>query len=143
MIPFVIGQRWPSSGSIDGRRIHVRFAESDVTRIYAAANAPLQRVVFHPGDRVTAEDGTSVIIAAVETQDGLNVYYGDGVWLSEDRLSTGLTVSRPNARLMAGHRDAARLFDLRVNLLAHRLRTAQSPAYGFVGGRVSLIDIES
>ncbi|HSO19439.1 MAG TPA: RNA polymerase-associated protein RapA, partial [Desulfosarcina sp.] len=125
--------------AVDGRRIHLRFPESGLTRIYAAATAPLQRVAFHPGDRVTGEDGTTLTIAAVAREDGLNVYCGDGRCLREDRLGAGLAVNRPNDRIMAGQRDASRLFDLRVSLLGHRANAARSPVHGFVGGRIAPI----
>lgn len=146
---FVIGQRWTSEmepelgvgivDTIDGRRIHLRFPESALTRIYSAESAPLRRVVFHPGDRVAGEDGTTLTIAEVAHENGLNVYCGEGLRLREDRLSAGLMVNRPNARLMAGQCDSGRLFDLRLRILRHRWNTARSPVYGFVGGRVSLI----
>lgn len=149
MTGFVMGQRWTSEmepelgvgivDAIDGRRVHLCFPESGLVRIYAAQSAPLRRVVFHPGDRVTGESGTILTVAAVETEGGLKVYCGDGMRLREDRLTGTLRVNRPNTRLMAGQRDANRLFNLRVDLLDHRHRTARSPVHGFVGGRVELI----
>ncbi len=146
---FTVGQRWTSEmepelgigivDAVDGRRIHLRYPESGLIRIYAAQSAPLRRIVFHPGDRVVSETGASLTIASVATEDGLKVYCGDGLRLREDRLAGTLVINRPKSRIMAGQRDAARLFDLRVRLLEHRHRAARSPAYGFVGGRVALI----
>lgn len=86
MSDFVIGQRWTSEmepelgvgvvDEIDGRRIDLKYIESGLARIYAASSAPLRRVVFHPGDRVSADTGVCLTIASVETQDGLNIYCG-------------------------------------------------------------------
>jgi ATP-dependent helicase HepA len=144
-----VGQRWASEmepelgigivDAIDGRRVTVTFPKSSLTRLYSIESAPLRRVVFYPGDRVAGEGGETLTIAAIETEGGLNVYCGDGLRLREDRLADTLTVNRPQARLMAGQRDAVRLFDLRVRLLDHRYRTSRSPVHGFVGGRVALI----
>ncbi|BBO68733.1 RNA polymerase-associated protein RapA [Desulfosarcina alkanivorans] len=146
---FAPGQRWTSEmepelgmgivEAIDGRRVTVTFPKSGLTRTYAIESAPLRRVVFHPGDRIAGDGGVSLTIAAIETEDGLNVYCGDGGRLREDRLADTLTVNRPADRLMAAQRDALPLFDLRVRLLDHRHRTARSPVHGFVGGRVELI----
>lgn len=149
MIECAVGQRWTSDmepelgmgvvEAIDGRRVTVTFPKSSLTRTYAIESAPLRRVVFHHGDRVAGDGGVSLTVAAIETEDGLNVYCGDGVRLREDRLADTLTVHRPADRLMAGQRDTLSLFDLRVRLLDHRYRTARSPVHGFVGGRVELI----
>jgi ATP-dependent helicase HepA len=149
MINFAVGQRWTSEmepelgmgivEAIERRRVSVKFPKVGLTRMYAIESAPLRRVVFHPGDRVAGDGGVSLTVSAIETQDGLNIYCGDGVRLREDRLDNTLTVNRPADRLMAGQRDALALFDLRVRLLNHRYRAARSPAHGFVGGRVELI----
>ena len=146
---FALGQRWTSKmepelgvgvvAEIDGRRVRIRFPQNGVERTYGASSAPLERVTFHPGDRIRGDDGISLTVAAVETEDGLHVYHGDGRQLREDRLAATLAIHQPNARLMAGQRDPARLFDLRVRVLEHRYRTASSPVCGFVGGRVEPI----
>ena len=149
MNPFVIGQRWTSQmepelgigvvEDVDGRRVCIRFAQDGVVRTYGAASAPLERVTFHPGDRIAGDDGVTLTVEAVTTADGLNFYHGGGIQLREDRLAATLAIHRPKARLMAGQRDPARLFDLRMRVLAHRHRAARSPVRGFMGGRVAPI----
>jgi len=124
---------------VEGRRVRIRFSQSGVVRTYGASSAPLERVVFYPGDRITGENGIPLTVEAVTIEDGLNLYHGNGMQLREDRLAATLTIHQPNARLMAGQRDSFRLFDLRMRVLEHRCRTARSPVCGFVGGRVAPI----
>ena len=146
---FTIGQRWisamePELGvgiveEIDRRRVRVRFPQSGTLRTYGAASAPLERVTFHPGDRITGQDGSTLTVEAVSVEDGLNRYHGGGMQLREDQLAASFAIHQPNARLMAGQRDPASLFDLRLRVLKHRHRAAGSPVRGFVGGRVEPI----
>ena len=149
MTVFVVGQRWTSEmepelgvgvvEEIDGRRVSIRFPHGGVVRTYGAASAPLGRVTFHPGDRITGDDGITLTVEAVTVEKGLNLYHGGGTRLREDRLVATLAIHRPNDKLMAGQRDPARLFDLRMRTLEHRQRTAISPVRGFLGGRVAPI----
>jgi len=81
MTELMAGQRWTSEmepelsvGIVDmiaGRRIHLRFPKCGITRIYAIQNAPLRRIVFHPGDRIQNEHGESMTVDSIESEDGL------------------------------------------------------------------------
>jgi len=149
MTEMSVGQRWASEmepelgvgivDAIDGRRIHLRFPKSGITRVYAIESAPIRRIVFHPGDRIHSEHGETMTVDSVESEGGLNVYRGHGIGLREDRLSDTLVLDTPRERFMAGQRDPSTLFDLRCRVLRYRHRMARSPVYGFVGGRVDLI----
>ena len=149
MDKYATGQRWTSEmepelgvgiiDDVEGRKIHLRFPDSGLIRLYAAQSAPLRRVVFHPGDRVVDEDGAVLTITAVEAEGDLLIYCGDGKRLREDRLAGILVLDTPRERIMAGQRDPSRLFDLRRRILEYRCRMVSSTIYGFVGGRVDLI----
>ena len=149
MDAFAVGQRWSSEmepelgvgivAAVEGRRVHLRFPQGDVVRIYAAGSAPLQRVRFHPGDRVADDRGATMAIERVAHDGDLLVYHGRGLRLREDRLSARLTLDHPKTRLMAGQRDTGGRFDLRWRVLDARRRLMQSAIHGFVGGRVDLI----
>ena len=149
MTECAVGQRWASEmepelgvgivDAISGRRIHLRFPKSGITRIYAIQSAPIRRIVIHPGDRIQSEGGESMTVDSIESEEGLNVYCGPGMRLREDRLTDTMVLDTPKERLMAGQRDPSTLFDLRCRLLHYRHRMARSPVSGFVGGRVALI----
>jgi len=57
---FVLGQRWISQTEtelglgivvdVEGRNVTLRFPVAEEDRVYARANSPLARVVYHPGD---------------------------------------------------------------------------------------------
>lgn len=146
---FAVGQRWASEmepelgvgvvDAISGRRIHLRFPKSGLTRIYAIESAPIRRVIFNPGDRIQSGSGETMTIVSVVSESGLNVYCGHGVSLREDQLADTLVLDTPKERLMAGQRDPSSYFDLRRQVLQYRHRMARSPVHGFTGGRVDLI----
>ena len=144
-----VGQRWASEmepelgvgivDAVDGRRIHLRFTQSGLTRIYAIESAPIRRIIFHPGDRIQSRSGETMTVVSVASEAGLNVYCGRSMRLREDRLADTLVLDTPKERLMAGQRDPSFLFDLRRRVLHYRHRMARSPVHGFMGGRVDLI----
>lgn len=147
--PFIVGQRWisetePELGlgtvwSVEARRVTVRFEESDCTRQYAAASAPLRRVTFKPGDAVTSRQKTSFAVDTVEEIEGILIYCGEGHQLPESELADTLSFSTPLDRLTGGFSDPSHLFDLRMEALSHQLAAKASPVRGFLGGRVDLI----
>ena len=149
MEKYGIGQRWASEmepelgigiiEAVEGRQVRLKYPDSGMIRLYAAQSAPLQRVVFHRGDRVTDDTGVALTITAVETEGDLLVYCAGGKRLREDRLAGVLTLDTPKERIMAGQRDASTLFDLRRSILEYRCRVSGSLVKGFVGGRVDLI----
>jgi ATP-dependent helicase HepA len=149
MNDFAVGQRWTSEmepelgigiiDAVEGRQVRLRYPDSGMVRLYAVHSAPLQRVVFHPGDRVQDDTGGILTITAVETDGGLMVYCSGDERLREDRLAGMLTIDTPKERIMAGQRDASALFDLRRRILDYRHRMTGGLAEGFVGGRVDLI----
>ena len=149
MAEYRIGQRWASEmepelgigivEAFDGRRLQLTFPDSNLTRLYAAQDAPLRRVVFQAGDRIASSDGVSLTVASIEAEDGQIVYCGDGLRFREDMLAGNMMMNTPMARLMAGQQDSIRRFDLRIRILEYRRRTVRSMAYGFMGGRVDLI----
>lgn len=149
MNPFVVGQRWvsetePELGlgtvcAVELRRVTVRFEESDCTRQYAAAAAPLRRVTFQPGDAVTSRSKTTFSVDTVEEVEGILVYCGNGQQLPESELSDTLGASAPLDRLTGGFSDGSELFDLRAEAISHHLAAKASPVRGFLGGRVDLI----
>ncbi len=123
----------------DARTVTVWFPASDTTRRYAAGQAPLVRVRFRIGDRLTGRSGRELVVAGVEEKDGILVYRGEGGSLAEGELSDRLSSSTPLDRLLDGRADPSARFDLRHRLLAARQRALGSPARGFAGGRIGLI----
>ncbi|HSO79404.1 MAG TPA: hypothetical protein VLQ88_04420 [Chromatiaceae bacterium] len=74
MTPFVPGQRWLSETqselglglvtAIEGRQVSIFFPATGETRRYAQNNAPLSRVLFHPGERVRIPGGEDLRVVA-------------------------------------------------------------------------------
>lgn len=147
---FITGQRWISEAepelglgtilsSADGRVV-ARFPACGEQRMYAIDSAPLRRVRFRVGDRITRDDGTTVEVAAVEEVAGLLTYRGaDGEAIPESRLSDTSGAHSPGDRLLAGQVDTSRVFDLRCEALELQHRRRKSPVRGFIGGRMDLI----
>lgn len=151
MSPHVVGQRCMSErepelglgvvASIDAaaRRIGVAFPATGERRLYALGTPVLKRVQFRAGDTVATREGARLTIAAVEDDDGLLVYTGEGRRVREDAISDITSVSQPPERLLAGQADAGEVFDLRLRALQMRARIRQSEVRGFLGGRIDLI----
>ena len=151
MSPAIIGQRCLSErepelglgivASVDvaAKRIGIDFAATGEKRLYALGTAVLKRVQFRAGETVATRDGSTVIIEAVEEQDGLLTYIGLGRRVREDAISDVTSVDLPDERLLAGQTDPGEVFDLRYRALQAQARFRQSDVRGFLGGRIDLI----
>ena len=86
MQSFIPGQRWISDtendlglGTIlktEHRLVTIVYMASGEIRTYSSESAPLTRVQFGPGDRITGSDESSIIVNDVEEIDGLLAYHG-------------------------------------------------------------------
>ncbi|MBI4473489.1 MAG: DEAD/DEAH box helicase family protein, partial [Acidobacteria bacterium] len=143
------GQRWVSEsepelglGLIEAftpRHVTVAFKATSEKRVYARNNAPLRRVRFRAGDKITSRDGKRLTVEIVSERNGVLYYTGGGWELCESDLNDAISFTTPEDRLLAGQLDPAELFDLRVAALEHQHRLRKSPVRGFVGGRIDLI----
>ncbi|MBI9082340.1 MAG: RNA polymerase-associated protein RapA [Desulfobacterales bacterium] len=143
------GQRWisetePELGlgivvDVKDRQLTVAFPASDTVRCYAAEAAPLRRVRFRVGDRVTDRDGRHLTVDRVTETGGRLTYHGQGGPMAESDLGDRIGFSTPRDRLMLGRPDPSRLFNLRCRTLFQRSRCRRSPILGFSGGRIDLV----
>ena len=150
---FVPGQRWISDtetelglgqvAEVDFRLVKIEFPASKETRVYAKNNAPLTRVIFHPGDAAGTRHGWKLQVTDVKEAGGLLTYIGkhDGkqVALPETDLDHHLQFNQPQQRLFAGQIDSDDWLHLRVEALQHLQKLEQSPLTGLIGARTSLI----
>lgn len=153
-VSFVPGQRWVSNTESElglgivlrasNRRVELNFPASGEHRVYATDNAPLSRVEYQAGERVSTEDGQDLTIEAVMEANGCLIYSaldqaGQAVVLPEQHLNSRVQFSKPQDRLFAGQIDKNRAFRLRCETLEHYRRLQQSPAQGLLGPRVQLL----
>lgn len=149
MNAFVPGQRWTSESEpelglgrvmrSEGDRVEIEFRAAGETRTYVAAHAPLKRVRFRVGDKISTQTDRDVIIGRVLERDGLLVYFVGDERLPETQLSDHLSFRGPQERLFAGRFDPSPTFELRRRTLEALHRSRKSPVRGFVGGRIDLI----
>jgi ATP-dependent helicase HepA len=145
---FVPGQRWISAAEpelglgtvlrIDGRNVQVLYSKSGVMRHYAAASAPLARVAFHAGDRVSVNGGT-LQVDGVEERQGVFHYLCAGSSVPEGALDDVQNVSRANDRLISARVDRNDQFELRVAALERRAQARRDAGYGALSARIDLI----
>jgi ATP-dependent helicase HepA len=122
------------------RRMVVAYRAAGERREYAVESAPLQRVRFRPGDKVTARDNRRLTVKDVTTESGLLRYATvEGGSLCETDLADSISFSTPEERILSGHVDPSRLFDLRRRSLDLAYERRRSPVRGFIGGRIELI----
>lgn len=148
-ITWTRGQRWVSDGepelglgiirkSGEGR-VEIAFPAADEIRIYATETAPLRRVKFQAGDKLTIHSGSERIVESVREECGLRIYHTDGGVVLEADLSDVMSFSKPEERLFGGILDAHGDFDLRGEALRRRAEMQRSPIRGLVGARMDLI----
>lgn len=143
------GQRWvsetePELGlgilfSFDARTLTLLFPGSDCSRKYSRAAAPIKRIRFQPGDRISGEDGTRITVEKVEETAGILTYFQGEKRLFEHELSSVLSVDMPFSKLLSGLSGTSGKFDLRYRIRSAQGAYQKSPARGFLGGQVDLI----
>ena len=154
MSDFSPGQRWISDGeaelglgtvlNCDTRSVTILFSASQETRTYNTRQAPLTRVQFGSGDRVTAAEGWQMLVDESQQHDGLIFYIGrddngERRELSEAKLADTMRFDQARDRLLTGQVDRNDWFDLRFRTLHHFQRIEQHSALGFSGPRIDLV----
>lgn len=132
--------------AVDARTVTLLFPAIGENRLYARKDAPITRVAFNPGDRVTSHEGWQLIVDEVKETDGVLTYIGqkvDGdespVSLREIMLDSKLTFSKPQDRLFAGQIDRMDRFSLRYRARKYQSEQYRMPWSGLSGIRASLI----
>lgn len=123
----------------DAARVEVFFPASNEHRQYAVRSAPLRRVRFKEGDRITLHTGERRHVGSVRIDGNLLVYETEQGSVPEAQLADFISFTSPEDRLLGGQVDDAALFDLRHETLRQRARIRQSPVRGLAGGRIDLI----
>jgi ATP-dependent helicase HepA len=151
---YLVGQRWVSHADaqlglgivveLDGRRVTLAFPAVEEERTYAMENAPLSRLRFKVGDRISTVDKVELQVTAVNEQQGLLLYTGTDHHdvertISELELDAFVQLTTPQQRLLNGHFDSNADFALRVATFEHSDRLQRSPARGLMGSRTSLL----
>lgn len=151
---YIIGQRWVSHADaqlglgvvvdLEGRRVTLAFPAVGEERTYATENAPLSRLRFKAGDRVSTVDDVELLVTEVTEHHGLLVYTGtdhhdQAATISELELDAFVQLTTPQQRLLNGHFDKNSDFALRVATFMHSDQLQRSPARGLQGSRTSLL----
>lgn len=154
MTEFLPGQRWISLTEhhlglgiiveLEGRQVTISFPAADERRTYATDNAPLNRVRFHVGDKITSLDEDVITVTDIGEENGLLVYTGldsesRQVELHELELDSFIQFSTPLDRLLSGQIDRGAALQLRIETLSHLQRLDQSHVSGLLGARTSLL----
>lgn len=130
--------------TVEHRTLTVLFMATGDTRTYAKETAPLTRVLFSAGDKLTAHDGAAMQVETIREEAGLYTYLGkdeqgNAVELPEGQLDNLIKMNRPSDRLLTKQVDKDKWFDLRYLTLQQKNKLAHSPIRGLTGTRTSLI----
>lgn len=151
---FTVGQRWVSQSEpklglgiiseMANRRVTISFPAAGETRTYAVDNAPISRVTYKPGDKISNHEDETFTVKKVNDTDELISYQveddeGHSSELSEVDLNCFIAFTSPLQRLMSGHYDRGKAFRLRYETLQHQHRLQQSKVSGLIGSRTSLL----
>jgi ATP-dependent helicase HepA len=131
------GQRWVSDSEpelglgiiLDGShgRVEIVFPAAGEQRCYAIDTAPLRRVKFQPGDRITTHEGLETTVDQVREESGLRIYETASGEVTEAQLADSMCFSKPDERLFGGKLDDPGEFDLRGEALRRRAAMRRSP----------------
>ncbi|NQZ60455.1 MAG: hypothetical protein HRT88_23660, partial [Lentisphaeraceae bacterium] len=126
---FITGQRWISEaepelglGTIINsslREVHIHFNAAEVTRVYAAESAPLKRVHFRIGEKISNRNEVHIKIAEISEENGLFSYHEGNVTINEIDLADNLSFSEAQSRLLKQNLDDNSLFNLRHQCHRH------------------------
>lgn len=151
---YKVGQRWVSQtepklglgivSEIQGRRVSISFPAADEVRTYAIDQAPVSRVLYKVGDKVSDHEDRAFTVERIEVEDELVRYFvsdenGNKADISEVELNCFIQFTNPLQRLSNGHFDRNRAFRLRYETLQHSHILQQSAVRGLLGSRTSLL----
>lgn len=151
---YIVGQRWVSHADaqlglgivvgIEARRVTLSFPAVGEERTYAIDNAPLTRLRFKPGDRISTGNQKEMLVTEIREQRGLVVYLGRDhhdteLTVSELELDPFVQLTTPQQRLLNGHLDKHTDFALRVATFLHLDTLQRSDVRGLLGPRTRLL----
>lgn len=154
MVQVVVGQRWISHSeanlglgmiqSVEGRRMEVFFPAVGESRHYAIDNAPLSRIEYQPGDRISDMEDNVYQVLQAESLNGLMIYLcedaaGEEHQLTELQLNCYVQFNAPEKRLLSGQVDDESRYQLRYQTFQHLARLNHSSVQGLLGARVELL----
>jgi ATP-dependent helicase HepA len=126
--------------TLDDRNVTVLYSSAEETRRYAIRSAPLRRVRFGVGERLSDSDGNTFEISGLAEEGDLIVYLTlDGRRVPEPLISDNIALSGPRERLLDGRVDSPTLFSLRLEVARRLHQTRRSIVRGFVGPRLELL----
>lgn len=147
---YKVGQRYLSEAEpelglgmileIGDKTIGVHFPSSEEgNRTYGIKTAPLKRIIFKEGDKLTLNDGTVHKVDKVLEGENLAVYQCGEEVIPETLLSGNINFSRPMEKLSSGLVDSNNLFELRKKALKYRSWYNSHALKGLTGARIGLI----
>jgi ATP-dependent helicase HepA len=151
---FQLGQRWISNteaalglgivANINGRHVTLSFPAAAEERTYAIKNAPLTRIIYQIGDKVTHFEGDVYKVTNKQINNGLVIYQGianDGGEriIPELELDCFVHFNTPKDRLLSGQIDPLKFFELRYQALQYLRDYQESQCVGLLGPRVQLL----
>lgn len=144
-----IGQRWisetePELGlgtliAFDNRILDIKFTSSGNIRKYSIKNAPLKRVIFKIGDRISDLNNNSIIVEEIKEENNLLTYISKDLKIKETEVSDNIGFTGAEDRLLIGQTDENATFDLRYKTLLLQSEFKKSDVRGFTGPRVELL----
>ncbi len=148
------GQRWVSNTEselglgivveVAHRRVTMSFPAADEKRVYAIDNAPLSRVRYEVGQKISNTEGHQLLINEVAEHNDCLIYLGSDdndqvMVVPEVELNSFVQFSQPQERLFAGQIDKNRAFQLRLDTMRYYHQLQQNPVAGLLGARIALL----
>lgn len=146
---FQSGQRWYSEGEPElglgilleheGKRVRIEFPLCEEVRIYGLQSSPLKRFLLNKGDSLTTRDGKSLIIDAIQENNGVMFYLCGEHVIPEIDLSAKIDLNGPLDRILLKNYDTPEFFALRYQSYLEKRHYHSFPLKGFLGPKIRLI----
>lgn len=149
------GQRWISETeseygigtilAVEDRTVTVLYRAVMETRVYSIQTAPLTRVLFKDGETIQNNDGLTLCINHISTDEHQRLSYsgtdrhGKTHTIQEIDIDHNLAIHDPASRLLSGQLDDPRWFTLRLKAREYESMIWQSNMRGLQGARMSLV----
>jgi len=151
---FVLGQRWINDAelmmglgtvlAVEHRTVSILFHATGETRTYAKESAPLTRIRFNSGDKISDILKRQLVVVSASEEKSLITYQvttenSEIEYLEERDLNTAIQLNKPLDRLISGQVDKNKWFELRYQTWQNQLKNYASGINGLTGARTSLI----
>lgn len=121
------------------KSLTILYPAPNQTRKYSSLSAPITRVIFEIGDEIKLSKTQSLVVEEITTDNGLYVYKGNGLIVSEVMIDPTTTYDKPEEKLFTGKPDALSKYLFRIKTLSLKNKIEGTKSRGLIGPKINLL----